>query len=844
MNSTFNEDECLHKIKHYLPAQATLKDFVHHNSLHAFQNDEFFKAIFSASKIFGFRVTLDVNTYRQLHEQGRIRPEIIDQVISRSKGEKRLCEYWEKMLYENYRQTYNPRVGRFRAQWKSVYHIDLDNLVHPLLFRILGSYLDQGIALWHFPFEDTGLINAVRQIEEKSFASFFRSKRARSLLMDHSTSIEKLLEIIVGQSGYFENYLFDQQFAHKGWSGIFGVIEDHSNYIFYKKKIALKDLILLELLLEIDALDYTLGQNWDPLSTKMVDKPIDYLSGVQLGEQEEVLQLWQEAFEWSYYDQVLSAVNSRAKKQRVADNTASSFQAVFCIDDREGSIRRHLESTDRNCQTFGAPGHFGVAAYFQPYGAKFFDKICPVPVTPKHLIKELDKRKQKKREPFHSQKTHSFWSSFFSTVSLGLLAGYRLLADLLHPKKQPYSTDSYSYMNVEGTLQVEADQLEQRVDGLQVGYTPEEMTQVVYSELNGIGLTKDFAPLVYIIGHGSSSANNPHHGAYECGACSGRPGSVNARVFAYMSNHPEVRRALIAKGVTIPEETQFVAGIHDTANDEFTFYDLHGLSRANLEHHQNNVTTIERALDLNALERAGRFASIDTRKGSKYARKAIKKRSVSYFEPRPELGHGTNALCYVGSRERIKGLFLDRRAFLQSYDYREDPDGTILQKVLAPLPGVCGGINLEYYFSRMDVEKMGAGSKLPHNVTGLVAVVNSSDGDLRSGLPMQMTETHDPIRMMMIVESDPATVLKVISSDRDTYGWFDNEWIHLVVISPIDWNLYHFRNGQFESYEPISEVIHTVDIIKVLEGRNKMPTSHILDATKENIPVHIDLAHD
>jgi hypothetical protein len=52
-NSIFNEHEVLHELKHYLPSQAPLKDFIHHNTLHAFQNFKFHDGIRQAFKIYG-----------------------------------------------------------------------------------------------------------------------------------------------------------------------------------------------------------------------------------------------------------------------------------------------------------------------------------------------------------------------------------------------------------------------------------------------------------------------------------------------------------------------------------------------------------------------------------------------------------------------------------------------------------------------------------------------------------------------------------------------------------------------------------------------------------------------
>ncbi len=280
--------------------------------------------------------------------------------------------------------------------------------------------------------------------------------------------------------------------------------------------------------------------------------------------------------------------------------------------------------------------------------------------------------------------------------------------------------------------------------------------------------------------------------------------------------------------------------MHDTTSDLIDFFDLDILTKANHNRHKINWNIFENALDLNAKERSRRFASVKTNADIRKVRRAIEARSVSLFEPRPEFGHGTNALCIVGRRELTRGLFLDRRSFLNSYDYAVDPEGTFLLNVIKPLPVVCGGINLEYYFSRVDNQKFGAGTKLPHNVMGLIGVANSSDGDLRPGLPMQTIEVHDPVRLMMIVEHIPDIVLKVIQSHDDLYEWFKNEWVHLISVHPETGQFYFFRQEAFHLIEPSGDSVPEIDDIhEFLEVSKEMETNHILHATKENLPVHI-----
>lgn len=843
----FDLNHVLHELKHYLPSQTPLKDFIHHNSLHAFQHHEFFEGIFKASTIFGYKVTLSLNEYRKLYKLGRIRTEILTKTIVDKYGEINFSDWLDKVLNKSYDFEVSTRIGQFRKTWQNFYQIDLDNKVQPLLFRIIGSYLDQGIALWHFPFEDKGLINAVKILEEKSFSSFFKTERAKKLLLDPSLNISKLLKILVDKESLFQEYIFDQQFSHRGWSGIVGAIEDNPNSILYPKSITLKDFITLELLLEIDALTSEYGENWQPLGQLFNKEPADLFAPVANTELQQVLILWQMAFEWSYYDEVFAGLLSLQKQKKAiqkVENTENeaftSFIGIFCIDERECSIRRHLEFVQPHCETMGCPGFFGVEFYFHPANGKFYEKLCPAPVTPKYLIKEIDSKGVRGHELLFNKKANTIFRGFLITLSLGFWAAIQMVLDILRPKMSSAISDAFAHMNLSSTLQIEASSPVEFENNLQVGFTIKEMADRVENLLRGIGLYQNFPLLVYAVAHGSSSANNPHHGAHDCGACSGRPGSVNSRVFAFMANHKEVRKILVERGLTIPETTQFVGALHDTASDEMAFYDLEILTPANKLNHEANVFNFENALDLNAKERSRRFASIETQKYIKHVRKSIQKRSVSYFEPRPELGHGTNALCFVGHRHLTKGLFLDRRAFMNSYDYRSDPKGDLLLGVMKPLPIVCGGINLEYYFSRVDNYKMGAGTKLPHNVMGLIGVANSSDGDLRPGLPLQMIEVHDPVRLMLIVEHYPEIVLKTIQSSPEYYEWFKNGWVLITVIHPESNQLFTFKNDQFHLYTPLLKVVkESTDVHELIDLATEMKTNEIYHATQEHIPVHI-----
>ena len=822
-STSFNEHEVLHKLKHYLPAQAPLKDFIHHNTLHAFQHLPFHHALRKAAKLFGYKTSLSIEEFRELYKNGKIDEAAIHKTLSALYTPEEATRWKNRMLSKKYDISQGHRVGLLRANWKNVYNIDLDIYTQPELFRLVCSYLDQGIAIWNFPAFNKGFLSSLRELEKNTFNGFFKSARARRLLLETDCTLSDLLKIVVGEESLYERYLYDQQFAHQGWSGLVSVIEDHPETLMAERKICLRDFIAFELLLEIDTLDDKFDEIWSPLAYK-VEAPKEALfAPVEETETSKVIELWQESYECTYYDEVLDGLLKGIRP--TPPQGSKNFQALFCIDDRECSIRRHIEFLDPSAETFGTPGFFGVEFYFQPEFGKSYSKLCPAPVTPRYLIKELDTKEKRKKDVFLAKLTHNVFQGWLISQTVGFWSAFRLFLNVFRPTNTPASASSFKHMDRFSKLTITCTDPSHQENGLQLGFTVDEMVSRVEALLKSIGLTKDFAPLVYVIGHGSSSVNNPHYAAYDCGACSGRPGSVNARVLSYMANQSEVRKKLAEKGLLVPEATQFVGGLHDTTRDEIEFFDEHLLTEHNKALHKKNFVLINQALDLNAKERSRRLVSIRSNQAAKKIHQQIRIRSVSLFEPRPELNHATNALCIVGRRELSKHVFLDRRSFLNSYDYRLDPSGDILSSIMKPLGPVCGGINLEYFFSRVDNHKLGAGTKLPHNVMGLFGVANGIDGDLRPGLPSQMIEVHDPVRLLIIVEHHPEVVLKAIQSVDAMYEWFINEWVRLAVIDPETRGVYTFRHGAFTAYEPLSHELSEVhDIVAVLEKEeNNLP---------------------
>jgi hypothetical protein len=473
------------------------------------------------------------------------------------------------------------------------------------------------------------------------------------------------------------------------------------------------------------------------------------------------------------------------------------------MDDREEGIRRHLEELDPGIETLGAAGFFGVAINWRSLDDSSDTPLCPIVVTPAHAVYEQAKQDQHDAENRHIKrrgfrlriKDLLHLETRRNIVSSGLLialsapfALLTLIAKTLVPGRfGTWVQDRRDRIDlpVDTLVQINAQSDEPAtIENPRQGFTDEEQADRVENFLRTIGLVSGFAPFVIMMGHGSSSQNNPHMAAYDCGACSGRHGGPNARAFAAMANRAEVRSLLAQRGVHIPEDTVFLGAEHNTCDEVIEWYDMAQLSGEQSRAWQTINERLDQACRLSAHERSRRFMSASTDMNVQAALKHVIARSYDFSQARPELGHATNATAFIGRRSLSQGAFFDRRAFLISYDPSTDPDGKIVEAILLAAGPVGAGINLEYYFSTVNNDEYGCGTKVVHNLTGLFGVMEGAGSDLRTGLPLQMIEIHEAMRLLVIVEAKTEILGEIYARQPIIEELVGNRWIQLAAIDP------------------------------------------------------------
>ena len=566
-------------------------------------------------------------------------------------------------------------------------------------------------------------------------------------------------------------------------------------------------------------------RGWDPACLRRLSKPewSRLIEEIESFGSLERRRIYHHAFERSYRNRALDALRAHSgrisERRQETSEPRPEFQFVCCLDEREESFRRHLEEVAPSCETFGVVGFFGVAMYYRGVTEAHYRPLCPINIKPRHYVREHAthsfenavrlQTEARRRFGRMSHRLHVGSRSFvggFLTGMVGSLATVPLLMRVLLPRRTARIRRLIRRMVVPPVTQLSLfrSKLDPGPDNGQLGYSIPEMADIVGGILRAMGFTGPFAPLAIIAGHGSSSLNNPQEAAYDCGACGGARGGPNARAFAQMANDARVRHLLAEGGLTIPDDVVFVGAYHNTCDDSLSYFDLDRLPLSHREDFDRARKAMDEARARNAHERCRRFRSAPLTLTTGEALRHVEGRAEDLSQTRPEYGHSTNAICYVGRRSRIRGLFLDRRAFLTSYDAsRDDPEHSILAQVLRGVVPVCAGISLEYYFSTVDNSGYGCGTKLPHNIASLLGVMDGAMSDLRPGLSRQMIEIHEPLRILFIVENSPKAMSAVLAKEPAIDRLVRNGWVQLATLDPESSAVHCFRMGRFEPYEEL-----------------------------------------
>ncbi len=844
LHAELDLDRVIERIAHWLPAQGPLKDFVHHNTLHAFEAMKFHDATRAAARLYGARIAMPGAFYWEAWHAGRISESALARSLRATFADSSERAAAKSRLLSAPIEV-PAGAGRARSGLRATWTAQLGGVLlerrsHLHLFRLIGAYLDQGLSIWRMPGADElGFFDAVASLAQCSLLPLrpFNAPLARALIRRPAhEALAEALARTVGDPDLYESYLLETLLAQPGWAGLVGECERKPETLLSPRRIHLLDYAAVTLVAELGCLEEALGAHFAPLAEaqRLVAAPSpDQV--VAPTENERLLAVWHDAFEWSYYEPLLGALATPPVEPVTAAAPASAW-ALFCLDDRSASLRRYLEEAAPRVTTFGTAGFFGLDFVYCGAGDAIASKHCPAPMVARHLViesYETDARPSAVHAPWWrppaplDAQSNTLVRGWLLSYTLGLSAAVRLAASVFRPSLAPVTVPRLSTVSGAARFKLVREGDARSADGLWLGYTVEELADRVQELFRSMGAGEVWPELVVLYGHGASSVNNPYFAAYNCGACSGRAGAPNARAFAKAANRPDVRAALAARGVVIPDSTWFVGALYDTTRDEPTYYDLHRMPERFHAAFDELRGAMDTAAANNAAERCRRFETLPADVSPAQALVEVRSRSISLFEPRPEYNHATNASCVVGRRALTEDLFLDRRVFLSSYDPTRDPTGATLASILASVVPVCAGINLEYFFSRIDPYRYGAGTKLPHNVNGLLGVCNGIEGDLLTGLPTQMTEIHDPVRLITIVEQTPELALAAAKRHPSVFSQIENEWVRYACVDPLSREVSIYAGGQMRRLDglpaPSAHFASALDAAR--QGRDPLPIS-------------------
>ncbi len=506
--------------------------------------------------------------------------------------------------------------------------------------------------------------------------------------------------------------------------------------------------------------------------------------------------LLQTAMEIAWREPIVRALPAGLSTPRP---TRPAVQAVFCIDVRSEVLRRALEATTSHVQTLGFAGFFGLPIDYQASG-----ELAPTPHLPGLLAPSLRAGDQgvEARELDHLATQNALsagWSAFktdaVATFTFVDAVGMSYVADLIAAS---LGLQTAGRRRVVGA--------KPRLVGLTNGgaLSLDARCDLAAGILRGMSLTRSFARVVLLVGHGSTTRNNPHAAGLDCGACCGQTGEVSARAAAALLNDGDVRAGLAQRRIVLPDDTVFVAALHHTLTDEVEIYDLDELPAS----HASDLATLRSWLAAAGVRaRSERSARLGLDASSPTAlRSALEQRTRDWSQVRPEWGLANNAAFIVAPREHCQHIDLEGRSFLHEYRHEEDEGYAVLETIMTAPMIVTHWINFQYYASTVDNLRYGSGNKVLHNVVGgHIGVFEGNSGDLRIGLPLQSLHdgtrwVHTPLRASVFIEAPRAAIRAIVEKHATVRNLVANGWLSLFQLDEQEAAVYELRNLEWCPY--------------------------------------------
>jgi uncharacterized protein YbcC (UPF0753/DUF2309 family) len=778
-----------------IPPLWPLQSFVAVNPFVGLVGKPFAEVCDLMQRVTGESMLMSVEYFRQQFARGRITSQDLAEAVTRSQSDLTTAQLlgWlkhpESEPGDGLQSLADIATARFQRDWSG--------LVTEEISKWCAAYFDEGQSAWRMPWKKLPLFTAWKQAavidatpEMLGFHGF--RKLAAGLPENAADAIPEMLDILGISPVCAEEYLHRLLMTLPGWSSY---VQHH---VRDKAMRGTHDESLLDLLAVRLVFEAALLKQFEAVGIR--EQWIKGLTSKRSGfcptTQKQLL--WHAALEIGFQRELCTKLMRASPNKAMTRQVRPAVQAVFCIDVRSEVMRRSLEFASPGIETLGFAGFFGMPIEYVPFGQRQGTAQLPVFFSPKYRVREHlphatpEEDKHARSQLQLGRRVSHSWNAFktsavscFSFVeAAGLGFAWDLVKDSfqLGGKKAAHTCHSCAAPNLHQHKRIAHDPIDTQPEA---GIPPEDQVLLGLGALKNMGLTSNFARLVMLCGHGSNTTNNPYAAGLDCGACGGHAGDTNARVAAAILNQAAVRVELEQHGIFIPQDTRFIAALHDTTTDEISLFDTDSVPPS----HEIDLLQLQLWLDeaahYNRQQRAASLGLAST--GEADLEKLIHKRSRDWAQVRPEWGLAGNAAFIVAPRERTRSLNLQGRAFLHNYDHHTDTTKSTLELIMTAPMIVTNWINMQYYASTVNNQLWGSGNKVTHNVVGTFGIQQGNGGDLQAGLPLQsvhngVTWMHEPVRLSVFIEAPRADIDAVITKHESVRQLVENGWLHLFAI--------------------------------------------------------------